>query len=383
VKVYLDSSNFGYFAFRTSSNLLSEKDRTIALALTIFMGIATCGVGHLISSIVYMICRDEMSKLESGSDSAFQKNLQRQIPDHLTLNFYDQSQIDKINRELKPGQIGPIAEISSGLRIASAVASTGEKVYFAMESIEDSDKRKWTFYRQATAFLIHGGDDGRSVGSLLELADCDGNEHKEKEFLSRFPDSSFWSDNKQMFEQLKRQLRERKISSNTPKGKALLTLPQASNGMNVHSQTHVVYASKNPITCRAHFSSSQRNFGKFVDRYSDLIMCVGVTISNIVENRGIFRNPLSIIDGGYGGIAMMMHSFTCMASKQSNPEIATFRVRPLKAMGELFMCSLSKEEITIDGIRGDQYAGGFESERDVRVPVDILANLHCHKVENK
>ena len=48
-------------------------------------------------------------------------------------------------------------------------------------------------------------------------------------------------------------------------------------------------------------------------------------------------------------------------------------------MGELFLNSLPKDQITVNGIRGDLYDKGFEHEQDVQVPVKVLASLHRAK----
>ncbi len=85
------------------------------------------------------------------------------------------------------------------------------------------------------------------------------------------------------------------------------------------------------------------------------------------------------VEGGYGGIAMMVHSFTCMAVQEYHPEVKIFKVRPLKKMGEIFLNALPKDKITVEGIQGDAYTGGFEQEKKVLVPVEILADLHRAK----
>lgn len=93
---------------------------------------------------------------------------------------------------------------------------------------------------------------------------------------------------------------------------------------------------------------------------------------------GIFRNPLSVIEGGYGGISMMLHSFSCLTVKENWPEVKTFRVRPLKKMGEIFINALPKEQVTVNRVRGDLWVHGIE-EQNIEVPVEILANLHRAK----
>lgn len=151
--------------------------------------------------------------------------------------------------------------------------------------------------------------------------------------------------------------------------------------MNVEKQTHVVYVSKVPVASRVNFltQSQSFDFGSTVEMYGNLVMSVGVTIRDVVENRGIFRNPLSIIEGGHGSLAMMLHSFTCLVVKDVFPEVTTFKVRPLKKMGQIFLNSLPRHLVTVNGIQGDLYDKGFDHEQDVLVSVEVLASLtHTH-----
>lgn len=277
---------------------------------------------------------------------------------------------------LRAGQIGPIEMICEGVYTAEAIAPAGEKMYFAMESIENFDKNKWDKYRNMAPLLVYGGCCDITIGRLTELGSRINDEIVLKEFLATRNLPDFWTSDQQRFEQLCGNLRERKIVDESPKAKELLTIPHASNGMNVEKQTHVVYVSKSPVTGRVKFAAQSQGFSGCVDKYGDLIMSVGVTLSDVVENRGIFRNPLSVVEGGYGAISMMTHSFTCLVVEENYPEVKIFKVRPLKKMGELFLNSLPKDRITINGIRGDVYDKGFEQEQNVCIPVEVLASLH-------
>lgn len=69
----LNSTNFGYFAFKPTSPLLSETDQQKALALSIVMGIFTAGIGHLISSIVYAVKQSEMNVLLAEKNMLLEK----------------------------------------------------------------------------------------------------------------------------------------------------------------------------------------------------------------------------------------------------------------------------------------------------------------------
>lgn len=263
-----------------------------------------------------------------------------------------------------------------GVHHKSMITPSNDRIYFAMEKLEDHDKNKWIIYRNQANMLINGGCCDYNIGSLIDLAthiqsDIDG-------FLASVPDSNFWlnpsvESESSIFNKLRK-------SDITSKKAELMTIPQASYGMNIDTQTHIVYASKSPIIGRIRFNSKSKGFQKYMENYGDVIMSVGVTIGpHTVENRGIFRNPLSIIDGGYTGISMMMHKFTCMMVRELYPEISIFRVRPLKKMGEIFIYSLrkleSRENITVNNIHIDNYMGDSKSEIEILIPIDAMTDI--------
>lgn len=217
------------------------------------------------------------------------------------------------------------------------------------------------------------------MGSFVELGTRVNDITGLREFLTTRTHHDYWTSDQLKFEWLCNKLRERNITVDSRKAKELSTIPYASNGVNVDKQTHMVYVSKSPVIGRIDFVAKSKGFGGYIDKYGDLILSVGVTIRDVVENRGIFKNPLSVVEGGYAGIAMMAHSFTCMAIENNWPEVKTFKVRPLKKMGEIFLNSLPKDKVTVNGVSGDIYDKGFEYEQDVRVPVEVLASLHRAK----
>lgn len=274
------------------------------------------------------------------------------------------------------GQIGPVKLVCNGVFTAEAIAPSGEKIYFGMETIENSDKEKWELYKNTASFLVNGESCGTSIGSFVELGTRVKDITELREFLTTRTLPDFWTADSEKFEELCIKLRERNITIDSPKAKELSTIPHASNGVNVNKQTHMVYVSKSPVVGRIDFVAKSKGFGGYIEEYGDLILSVGATINDIVENRGIFKNPLYVVEGGYTGIAMMAHSFTCMAIENNWPEVTTFKVRPLKKMAEIFINSLPKDKVTVNGIRSDLYDKGFEYEQDVQVPVKVLASLH-------
>lgn len=283
---------------------------------------------------------------------------------------------------LSAGQIGPIEIIDDSIYTAEAIAPTGETMYLAMEPLGD-DKEKWENYKSNITLLVTGGrycPGGEfTIGSLTEIGSRINDKIALKKFLETRSIPEYWTLNPERFKQLCTNLKKREIKDNSQKAQELSMIPYASCGMNVNRQTHVVYVSKSPVTGRIKFAAEPLCFSGLVDMYGDLIMSVGVTVRDLVENRGIFRNPLSVVEGGYGGISMMIHCFTCMVIQNNYPNVETFRVRPFKKMGELFLNSFPKHLVTVGGISGDLYNGGFEHEQDVRVSVKVLADLNRAK----
>merc|ERR1711964_274893 len=64
---------------------------------------------------------------------------------------------------------------------------------------------------------------------------------------------------------------------------------------------------------------------------------------NSFENRGIFRNPETVLDGQFKGISMLLHAYSAWVWERSGKQ--TFRVRPLKVMREIIERSISAENI--------------------------------------
>jgi len=281
---------------------------------------------------------------------------------------------------LRPGQIGPIEPLGEDVYVSTARAPTGEVMYFAIESLEAYDRNKWAVYRNMATFFAVGGDGLCSIGSLAKIGSLVNNPKELNEFLAK--KTKFWREDPVKFEQLCTHLRNRKISVKSPKAEELAEIQRALMGVNVREQTHMVYASKLPINKRMQFQPGKiRQFADYQEEYGHIILSVGVKIQDMVENRGISKNPLSIVEGGYGGIAMMAHSFTCIFVESIHPDITQFRVRPLKMMGKIFLKALPNECMTINGKPAEEHKDGFEVEHDVLVPVHVLASLHRASIE--
>lgn len=285
----------------------------------------------------------------------------------------------------KQRKIGPVKEIAPGVFTAEGISPKGEKLYFAMESkLDEKEKNKWENYKTSASLFVTGNI-FMQIGKLTELATCINDPEKLNEFLSKQKLNSkpfqFWDGDSKTFEYLKQKLEENKILPGSSKAEELTNLLQAMNGLNP-SQSHMIYVSKSPITGRANFDSKSDRFDlkEYISRYGNIIMSVGSDVSGVVENRGIFRNPWSLVEGGHTGIAMMLHSFTGMVVKKHYPSAKQFRVRPFGKMAQIVASQLPREEILINGIRGDHYVGKFDNgqgEKDFRIPINVLASSYA------
>jgi hypothetical protein len=229
----------------------------------------------------------------------------------------------------------------------------GESVYFGMESIRNHD---WNDYLMMCQTLISGGN--RHVGhtgSLHTIARLVNDKSQLQDYLDKCADSPFWTSSDSEFKHVCETLEHVSVSTLTQ----LATIPSAINGVNLDHQTHFVYASKVPIAGRFRFDKSQRGLAGFVRSYGNIIMTCGCKIDgDRVENRGIFRNPLSILEKTYTHISMKLHQFVCQVVLQHFPQIKVFRVRPLEHMGKLFLKHFPEALV-----------GEFYEDKELLVPI--------------
>ena len=257
-------------------------------------------------------------------------------------------------------------------------------LYLAMENMHPN----WEYYRNSACSLLSGGNKFiGTCGGILEIYE-NINNGKLDEFLSTRKFPNFWNQNKQLFGNICVQIKKCDFSEGSNKYLELLSINHALSGVNVRSQTHIVYASKNPIKIPFHLRKSDKSkgFEHFYDLYGDIIMSVGVKIDQAVENRGICRNPLSIIAGDYRGISILLHKFTCQVIYKHFPHISMFCVRPMEKMSHILFEKLPKQNLTIDGVKAVDFNGDFICERRFLIPVhdmcdqilSLSSTVPCH-----
>ncbi len=110
------------------------------------------------------------------------------------------------------------------------------------------------------------------------------------------------------------------------------------------------YISKKPVTGFYPFpkledsGNDYSQIGLYIKFYGNIIMCIGSfqrKNDDAYEHRGIFRNPISVLENNYKGVALYLHAFTAAAWKKSHPEAKTMYVYPDK---NVYMENLLEKE---------------------------------------
>lgn len=153
------------------------------------------------------------------------------------------------------------------------------------------------------------------------------------------------------------------------------------------SATYVAYISKKPITGPLSLPKTESNLKIFKEKYKDILMSVGVRLDDskpLFENRGIFRNPFSVIEGGYSNIATQLHAFTGKVMKErvnqtlGGKEKLYFSVSPINNMKDILVKKIGLERIkTKDDIPEELriMSSGIDEEQFL-IQLEDLANLH-------
>ena len=192
---------------------------------------------------------------------------------------------------------------------------------FNLEELTYENQSYWEQYRTKVTFLSSSGDAFKSIIPISKVVSL---------ILEGLPiNDPYWTDDVEIFEVLKIN-----ILKNKPSIKQLETLNRAASGMNVRKQTYIGYYSTDQIY---QATKSLRTFGDFVRRYGHILISVGTTATDIIENRGVFRNPWSIITTQGTGLSLSLHAKICKEISLINPNVNILKIRPLQAMKKIIL----------------------------------------------
>jgi len=231
-------------------------------------------------------------------------------------------------------------QIEDGVYTASSYSEDGEKIYLRMERITEENNRAWRQYIDSAHRLIW-----ETSGALVALPRCiEKNEGRNNYLidLRATPTDSLLQMtgfNQEEYSDFLDYLIKQGCVKSSLKLKTLnaCRAGMVANVMTKNHESYAIYASKNPDFSIKNIPLSHTgavNLNDFIHHYDDLIMSVGSDFSSSddYENRGIFRNPLSIIDNKHKGISMILHGFTAAVAQKFFPEKKYMRVRPIGSM---------------------------------------------------
>jgi hypothetical protein len=138
---------------------------------------------------------------------------------------------------------------------------------------------------------------------------------------------------------------QRNCEPHSSKWKALGEVPRGAYAKNFSLGEYVVYASKHGAEYTLPIITQHSDSVKdFEQNYNNILMSVNAefepkeTVFGFVmneisyTNRGIFRNPVSIIENTHKGLAMILHGFSAAVAQKFFPEKEYMEVSPIASM---------------------------------------------------
>lgn len=250
-----------------------------------------------------------------------------------------------------------IQQIAPGVYTGTCMAVSGEKVYLRMEMLTKENSKAWHTYKLFAGYIA-GKDESITSGladSIDEIRYKDGtyyqyrfkDDDSKKSLLTKFgyTESEFHD-----FVQV---LGNHGIY-NTGKRQNVLEVnsPEYDSWYSFRPNCYIVSASKTPdfqIQSLPIPKKSDWTVKAFIELYKGLLMSVGSDLSfpRTYENRSIFRNPYSVIENTFKGLAMGLHGFTGAVAQQFFPKITTLNIRPAQEMGAIIKKTLPKSAYII------------------------------------
>lgn len=250
-------------------------------------------------------------------------------------------------------QIVDIEPVVDGVYATETETLSGETVYLGIERLDTAAaRRNWIRYSESVGKLITDPS-----GPLIRLGTSLAK--GEDVYLLR-RDKAFADMTDDQYDYLVMHMISREVY---PKGARWEAFNGIRGGMASFdpylAATYVAYVSKTPITGRLQAPDrSLESYSEIHKAFGHILMTVGVSTKAdhpVYEDRGIFRNPMSMIEGGYGGISTVLHVFAGaalvgpIADDTDAEPIEYMMVRALPAMRKIL-----EEKLGVDRIRYEE-----------------------------
>ena len=254
--------------------------------------------------------------------------------------------------------------IAEGVFTGEGRAKSGEKFFLKMEKITATNVTRWSQYLQITNRFtdVSRGLLNLLVRSTKESISEDGTIHYINSGYEQLAPRLGMPEDE--FESLITLLGQGGFTSapdNHRKSAAIGEIISGAKHLSLTSsyECYVVYATKtanfqlpsSPAAKTEVFASWQPTLKEYFRLYGDLLMCVGSDFSEpgSFHSRGIFRNPCSMIEGTYKGLAMTVHGFTGAVAKKFFAAKQFMLVKPMSSMQFLISSSLEEADYSVEG----------------------------------
>lgn len=263
----------------------------------------------------------------------------------------------KIARAHQPIQIHP------DVFIGQSITQSKELIYLRMELVTADNERSWAQYKASSVLMANSRTRSVLTSIAANIYESKSKDMAQAYFFNNSEGNTVLS--RYGFTQFEFQqfINHMGRMGFTPGSKKLDILKLNASGSqfmltdSFYPKTYIVYASKTPdfLITNVPIGEVTSSIKTFMTNYSDLIMTVGADFSSesTVVNRGMSRNPLSVIDNTYKGIAMTMHGFVASVAKTYFPHMCTMTVKPVGFMQHILCSQLSSADISIDGMTFD------------------------------
>jgi hypothetical protein len=214
-----------------------------------------------------------------------------------------------------------IQRTSDGVYHSTITRVTDKKeeiFYFGMELLDENNLDKWSYYKTDMSWFTTRG---RGLFSVLPFL-CKKNPPVFDSQLAEV--TGFCTEE---YNNFIKDLCDKKMYS--PEKENLLdAISSGIAGFTFFKGDYIVYVNTSPITGRYPFPIRDRpwlTLKKFNIAYKDIIMTMRSDMnfsekdtakSEVFNNRGIFRNPKSVIDGGNNNVSVLLHSFSATVARQ-------------------------------------------------------------------
>lgn len=295
-------------------------------------------------------------------------------------------------------------ELRPGVYIGEGRAKSGEKFYLRMERVDDSNYPFWSSYLSATNKFCNSGKSllGYLMNHIWVVDEIDGKKQFVYDNHRGVPDMVGMD--AEEFQQLIDALGRGGYykGGERKRRNALRQIDSGSKHLNINpsGSNYVIFASRcrelstTDLASERDANAHKISLKDYFRQYRDILMCVGSQFSSdgkSFENRGIFRNPYSMIQKDYLGISMVLHVFTGAVVQKFFPERTKMVVRPVPSMQLIIFETLGRDDYTV-AKQGDidqlirecredcENREGIESHNDIKI--EAIARLYATHASN-